>query len=435
MEEARAPAPAAFARLLLRMICNTIPAMRRTFLNLPSKLRATPPPGLADPDRAKACAACARHDESALLIAGLKHAYGGQTAALHDVSLCLHPGEIVSLVGPSGCGKTTTLRLVAGLERVQAGTIMIGHKVAGAPGRHMPAEDRNVGMMFQDYALFPHLTVLENVAFGLSRLAAAERRARARAALAEVGLAGYADRNPATLSGGQQQRVALARALAPRPKVVLLDEPFSGLDAELRRKVRGDAIHLIKNAGAAALMVTHDPEEALFMSERIAVMRGGRIEQAGDPKLLYDRPASPYVARFFSEINELSGRVRNGVAETILGPVAANGLAEGDAALVMTRPEHLLIGRAAEATGRAVEARVGFARWLGRTALIGARLPDGSDLLVRTAEPSWPEEGAPVLVALDPERAHCFGEDGGDTPRPAPLGAAPETLAFSVGLR
>ena len=259
------------------------------------------------------------------------------------------------------------------------------------------------------------------------------------AALQDVGLASFANRNPATLSGGQQQRVALARALAPRPKVVLLDEPFSGLDAELRRKVRGDAIHLLKASGAGALMVTHDPEEALFMSERIAVMRDGRIEQYGDPKTLYDEPKSAYVARFFSEINELTGVVRNGCIATALGAVRAVDLDEGASALAMTRPEHLLTGMAATATGRAVEGRVGFARWLGRTALIEVMLPSGEAVLARTADSQTPGEGEVLAVALDPGRTLCFASDSdidaidaGD----APLGEiAQQGLAFSAGLR
>lgn len=383
--------------------------MSRFRLNLPNKLsRKGAVDRFADPATALACRACARHDAAALVIDGLTHAYGAESEVLRGVSLCLHAGEIVSLVGPSGCGKTTTLRLVAGLERLQAGAIQVGDQLAAAPSLHRPAEARNVGMMFQDYALFPHLTVAENVAFGLSKLDSAERRARALAALKDVGLDDYADRYPTTLSGGQQQRVALARALAPRPNVVLLDEPFSGLDAELRRKVRADAIHLLKAADVGALMVTHDPEEALFMSDRIAVMRDGRIDQYGAPKDLYSNPASPYVARFFGEINELSGTVHGGVVETPLGPAPAVGLQDGAEALVMTRPEHLLLGDAARRTGRAVEGRIGFARWLGRTALIELKLPNGQNILARTTDQEWPEDGAAIDIAMDPGRAHVF---------------------------
>jgi len=413
--------------------------MRPFRLNLPSILPnkrdgAPIPAAFADPARARACQACARHDVPALTVEGVSHAYGAEGLTLDDVSLCLHPGEIVSLVGPSGCGKTTTLRLVAGLERTQAGLIQIGDVVAGGAGRHLPAEDRHVGLMFQDYALFPHLTVLENVAFGLARLPSPARRRRALAALDDVGLADFADRNPATLSGGQQQRVALARALAPEPKVVLLDEPFSGLDAELRRKVRGEAIHLLKKSGAAALMVTHDPEEALFMSERIAVMRQGRIEQCGDPRALYDDPVSPYVARFFSEINEIEGVIRQGRIETALGPLPTNDGAEGEARLVMARPEHLLLGPRATATGQAVEGRVGFVRWLGRTALIEVLIAGGQAILARTADRVLPEEGAAIAIALDPARAHSFPLDEAAATI-SPVREAAEGLAFAGGLR
>lgn len=415
--------------------------MSRIRLNLPKRLsRKAIPAAFADPSAALSCSACARHDAPALVIDELSHAYGARNGAgtdvLRGVSLCLHAGEIVSLVGPSGCGKTTTLRLVAGLEQLQAGAIQVGTLLAATPDLHLPAEARNVGMMFQDYALFPHLTVAENVAFGLSRCDGPERRARALAALRDVGLEAYADRNPTTLSGGQQQRVALARAMAPRPKVVLLDEPFSGLDAELRRKVRADAIHLLKDAGVGALMVTHDPEEALFMSDRIAVMRDGRIDQYGAPKHLYSQPASPYVARFFGEINELKGVVHAGVAGTPLGPVPAPGLAEGAEALVMTRPEYTLMGPAATATGHAVEGRVSFARWLGRTALIEIRLPNGQAILVRTAAQVWPDDGAAISVAIDPARAHVFAAASEDR-APTAVEAAHipvEGLAFSAKL-
>ena len=177
--------------------------MRPKFLSRLSRPQADALPLiLADPERAKACAACARHDEAALIISGLRHSYCGEAAAVEELSLCLHPGEIVSLVGPSGCGKTTTLRLVAGLEQLQTGLIQVGDRLASAPGRHLPAEDRNVGMMFQDYALFPHLSVRANVAFGLAQFSARERRDRVEAALEDVGLSSMADRMPSTLSGG-----------------------------------------------------------------------------------------------------------------------------------------------------------------------------------------------------------------------------------------
>lgn len=373
---------------------------------------------LPDDLLAQSCVACARQDAAALVVEGLRHEYGDQGATLQDVSLCLHPGEIVALVGPSGCGKTTTLRLIAGLERLQEGVLRIGGELAAAPGLHVPAENRNIGMMFQDYALFPHLTVAENVAFGLGRLDSADRREQALEALADVGLADFADRYPATMSGGQQQRVALARALAPRPNVVLLDEPFSGLDAALRRSVRSDAIHLLKAAGAAALMVTHDPEEALFMAERIAVMRDGRIEQCDTPKALYDNPASPYVARFFSEVNEFEGIVRANLIKTPMGLVEAPGLADGSQAVAMARPEHILVGDEAHETGASVIGNVAFARWLGRTALIEVRLETGEAVYARIADKQWPDEGETIEIAFDPDHVHVFA---GDKDAHAPL--------------
>ena len=405
---------------------------------MPRALSGRPAPqALAHPSLAKACGACARHDTPALVMEGIDHSYEPDADTLNGVSICLHPGEIVALVGPSGCGKTTTLRLAAGLERLQEGYIEVGGAVAATPDFHLPAEDRHVGMMFQDYALFPHLTVLENVAFGLTGISSAEKRERALSALSDVGLADLADRNPGTLSGVQQQRAALARALAPRPSVVLLDEPFSGLDAELRRQIRGDAIHLLKAAGAGALLVTHDAEEALFMAERIAVMREGRIEQQGDPRALYDHPASPYVAQFFSEINSLDGVVKAGVADTALGLTPAVGLADG-AATVMARPEHLLIGDEAKATGRAVLGNVTLARWLGRTALIELCLPGGEMVMARTHEALSPAEGETMYVALDADRAFVFPpeENAGESRTLSQSQRAlPESLAIRTVLR
>ena len=221
-------------------------------------------------------------DSEALVMACVSHAYG-DLLAVDDFSLTVQSGELVCILGPSGCGKTTALRLAAGLEHLQNGRIsMAGREVAG-PDTDVPPEDRNVGLVFQDYALFPHLDVQANVAFGLTRMAAKARRARVDEVLSQVGMQSYGKAYPHELSGGQLQRVALARALAPKPRVVLLDEPFSGLDRALRNQVRDVTLHVLKQSGAATLMVTHDPEEAMFMADRVALMRRGRIAQVGHP--------------------------------------------------------------------------------------------------------------------------------------------------------
>jgi iron(III) transport system ATP-binding protein len=360
----------------------------------------------------------ARHPAAPrLALEGVSHAYDGQPV-LADVTLAVAPGEIVCLVGPSGCGKTTTLRLAAGLEPLQAGHIAIDGVTMGGPGVDVPTEKRHVGLMFQDYALFPHKTVLDNVTFGLSGglwrraegLGAAERRQRAMGILADIGMAAYGEAYPHTLSGGQQQRVALARALAPRPRVMLLDEPFSGLDSQLRGQVRDDAMHLLKSRDAATLLVTHDPEEAMFMADRIAVMRAGRIEQIGTPLTVYGAPATAFVASFFSEINRIEGVVRGGIVATPLGPVQAPGLADGRPVEVLMRPEALRLA-APGARGQS-QARVQAARMLGRSSLIHLSCagPGESLLHLHARVPGrfLPAENETLSIAFDDEQTFVF---------------------------
>ena len=252
---------------------------------------------------------------TALALDNVSHAYGN-LRAVDGLSLDLQSGEVVCLLGPSGCGKTTVLRLAAGLERLQRGQVLIAGRAVAGNGQEMPPEDRDVGLVFQDFALFPHLSVGDNVAFGLEGLEPAARRERVLATLSQVGMEDYSTSFPHTLSGGQQQRVALARALAPKPKVVLLDEPFSGLDFLLRNQIRDDTLHILKEGGTATLLVTHDPEEAMFMADRIALMRAGKIIQVGRPVDLYCAPKDAFVASFFGNINRLEGVVMNASVRT-----------------------------------------------------------------------------------------------------------------------
>ena len=234
-----------------------------------------------------------------LQVSQLQVRYAGQAvAAVQDVSLGLAAGQIGVLIGPSGCGKTTLLRSVAGLESVAAGAIRLGSQVVGSPGHSMPPEQQRIGMVFQDYALFPHLTVGSNVAFGIEHLPAAERSLRVAEVLQLVGLEGSAQRYPHELSGGQQQRVALARALAPRPQLMLLDEPFSNLDVDLRERLAHEVRNILKQAGATALFVTHDQLEAFAIGDMIGVMHQGRLHQWDDAYTLYHRPATRFVADF-----------------------------------------------------------------------------------------------------------------------------------------
>ncbi|MCS6945658.1 MAG: ABC transporter ATP-binding protein [Sutterellaceae bacterium] len=245
-----------------------------------------------------------------LAIEALRVAYGsGDSSVLSDLSLSLAEGEIGCIVGSSGCGKTTLLRAIAGFLPVQAGVIRIAGAVVSRPGETVPPERRGVGLVFQDYALFPHLRVIDNVAFGLRRLDAAQRARRAREMLALVGLSAFARRYPHELSGGQQQRVALARALAPAPKLLLMDEPFSSLDVELRARLSSEVRQILKDNGTSAIFVTHDQQEAFAIADRVGVMHGGRLEQWDRPYELYHRPATRYVADFIGEGVFLPARV------------------------------------------------------------------------------------------------------------------------------
>ena len=354
----------------------------------------------------------------ALTLEHVSHAYGG-LRAVDDLELSIAPGELVCLVGPSGCGKTTALRIAAGLEALQRGRVLIDGQVVADGRVDVPPEARGVGLMFQDYALFPHLSVADNVAFGLRGRPAGEQRARVEATLAQVGMLEEVEAYPHMLSGGQQQRVALARALAPEPRIMLLDEPFSGLDAQLRVRIRDDTLHLLKGSAAATLMVTHDPEEAMFMADRIALMRAGRMVQVGQPTELYFAPVNSFVAGFFGEVNRLDGRVVKGRVRTPLGDLAAGHLVEGTAVQVLIRPEalklHPLPRCAAASVGgddNCLAARVMAARLLGRSSLVhlsveGA-VADGLHLHGRVPGRFLPGEGDLMAIHLDHSEAFVF---------------------------
>ena len=264
----------------------------------------------------------------------------GEIVAVDGVNLDVRRGEFLGVLGPSGCGKTTLLRLVAGFERPDGGGIEIEGRVVSGPRRYLAPEDRRIGMVFQESALFPHLDVAGNIGFGLRRRG---RETRVAELVALVGLSGLQRRMPHELSGGQQQRVALARALAPDPAIIMLDEPFSSLDATLRSQLRGEVREILRTAGATTLFVTHDQAEALEISDRVAVMRAGRIEQLSTPDELYLRPANRFVAGFVGEANFLPGAVRDGEVETIVGRFKARGghLDDGTRAEVLLRPEQL----------------------------------------------------------------------------------------------
>ena len=320
----------------------------------------------------------------ALRVRGLAKRYG-DTPVLRGLELDAKRGEFLALLGPSGCGKTTALRLVAGFERPENGTIAIGGETvcaAGSRGNHWtPPEGRRVGMVFQDYALFPHLSVARNIAFGLPRNGS-DRDARVAAALATVGLAGLGDRTPGQLSGGQQQRVALARALAPGPDVILLDEPFSNLDADLRASVREEVRQILHQAGATAVLVTHDQEEALSIADRVAVMLDGRIVQAGPPEELYHRPATRTIADFIGDVQFLPGLASGRRAATALGDIPLHAAHEGPVD-VLLRPEMLRLAPAGDVGEHAVSATIMSRAFFGHDQLLTLRLDSGQTLKAR----------------------------------------------------
>lgn len=264
--------------------------------------------------------------------------------AANGVSFDLPKGRLMALLGPSGCGKTTTLRLVAGFERLDAGEIYIGGRTVADATHHLPPEKRRVGMVFQEYALFPHLTVAENVAFGLHHYAGDAKR-RVAAVLELVGLTGYERRLPHELSGGQQQRVALARALAPEPDLILLDEPFSNLDAGLRVRVRAEVRNILQQAGATAVFVTHDQEEALSLVDTVAVLIDGRVRQVASPQQLYRQPADHAVAEFVGDANFLVGHADGRRVECELGVLESINENYGEV-IVLVRPENILVAPA-----------------------------------------------------------------------------------------
>jgi iron(III) transport system ATP-binding protein len=321
------------------------------------------------------------------------------TAAVDELHLEIGDGEFVSLLGPSGCGKTTLLRIASGIEKPSAGRVLIDDFEVAGPDRFVPPEKRSVGLMFQDFALFPHLSIVDNVAFGLNALPREEARREALAALERVGLERLADEFPHTLSGGEQQRVALARAIVPRPAVMLMDEPFSGLDVQLRDRLQEETLRILREARATSLIVTHAPSEALRLGNRIVVMRAGRIVQAGKAEELYRHPADLFVARLFSEINEIRMPVTGGALRTPFGSFAVPGLAEGEPAILCIRRRAIRL----TAPGEGLAGRVLRAQFLGDLyALEIAAEGFDQPLFTLVREFEVPEQGADVSLSVDP---------------------------------
>jgi iron(III) transport system ATP-binding protein len=350
-----------------------------------------------------------------LQIANLTRNFGGR-AVVDDLSLSVAAGQITCLLGPSGCGKSTTLRMIAGVERPDGGTVHVDGTLVCDARTALPPEARSVGLMFQDFALFPHLSVTDNVAFGLQGPKAA-RRDRARALLERVGLAHHADAYPHTLSGGEQQRVALARALAPKPKIMLMDEPFSGLDNRLRDGIRDETLDLLKEEGTAVLLVTHEPGEAMRMADEIALMRDGKIVQRGAPYNIYTSPVDKAAVAFFSDINVIRGRVSGALTDTPFGQFLTPGLPDGTAVEVVFRPQHVGIdfdrgGRGphpTEIAGAPARARVLRARFMGSESLVEFRLEtDGSALRATVPGVFLPKPDTPLWLTIRRDRCFVF---------------------------
>jgi len=354
---------------------------------------------------------------SGLVMDRIGHAFG-PTSVLNDISLIAEAGKVTCLLGPSGCGKTTLLRLAAGLEIIQQGRIQLrGVGVAdGSNGLCVAPEKRGIGLMFQDYALFPHLNVFDNIAFGLSDLTA-ERRDWIEKSLHRFGIDQHRNSFPYMLSGGQQQRVALLRALAPAPEILLLDEPFSGLDVTRRVQVREETLSFLKECGVAVLMVTHDPDEAMFMADHIVIMKDGEVVQAGTPVQIYFHPVNAFVAELFGELNQFSGPVTNGQVTCPLGLYSIPSIPDGELAQVLIRMEGINVAMGHDKTahdGKGLTfGHVEDVFLLGRSSHLHVSVPklhgQGNVILhIRVPGVLRPEFGAAITAWADPKQVFIF---------------------------
>lgn len=345
---------------------------------------------------------------AALAFVGVDVRLGGRPV-LDRFDLSLTPGEIVCLLGESGSGKSTALRVAAGIQPVDAGEVRINDEVVSSRSRHVPVDRRGIGLMFQDFALFPHLSVLQNVMFGLRHLGRSGARAQAHSALARVGLAGREADYPHMLSGGQQQRLALARSVAPRPGLLLLDEPFSSLDARLRESVRAETLAVLRETRATSVIVTHDPEEAMLLGDRVALLRAGRIAQIDTAAEIYRHPIDLAAARFFSPLSEVETVVRAGAAETPLGPVPTPGRPEGRRVTVAIRPAGgvELNPESGGVPGRIVSKRDAIGEDICEVKVEGIERP----LTVRQRANGAMRPGQDVFVILNPQHILVFDRD------------------------
>ncbi|KMK66924.1 ABC transporter ATP-binding protein [Puniceibacterium sp. IMCC21224] len=337
-------------------------------------------------------------------------------AVVDNVSLSILPGDVTCLLGPSGCGKSTTLRMIAGVEMQDVGEIYVDGQLLCDTQFRVPPERRSIGLMFQDFALFPHLSVGQNVAFGL-RGQKVDTRRRVSELLDRVGLLHFIDAYPHELSGGEQQRVALSRALAPRPRVMLMDEPFSGLDNRLRDGIRDETLALLKEEGTSVLLVTHEPEEAMRMADEIALMRDGHIVQRGAPYNIYNAPLDKEAVAFFSDINILRGKVQGALVDTAFGQFLAPGVSDGTGVEIVFRPQHVGIdfdraGRGPNPTavqGAPARGVVERARFMGSESLVEFRM-DHDEAVLKATVPNvfLPKRGTAMWLTVRRDRCFVF---------------------------
>lgn len=343
----------------------------------------------------------------ALRLERISRRFGDRTV-LSDISLTVPPGQITCLLGESGCGKSTLLRLISGVDQPDGGTIELAGKQIVGPNCFTEPESRRIGFMFQDYALFPHLSVEENLAFGLQTLPRHEQRQRIAEIGERIGIAHLVKRYPHALSGGEQQRVALARALAPQPAILLMDEPFSNLDQGLRERVRRETMNILRQLGTTAILVTHDPQEALAVGDLIVLMKKGAIEQIGTPFDIYDRPSSAYAAEFMGPCNRLAGIWKQGEIETPIGSFSARlNVPDGTAALACIRPQALSL----EPDGSGIPARILAKTFLGESEQIDISVhPLFEPLRVHSHERIPMAVGERVGLRLNGAQIHVFEE-------------------------
>lgn len=337
------------------------------------------------------------------------HQYSSGQQILHDISLQVEPGKILCLLGPSGSGKSTLLGIASGVERQSQGKVFMNNVEIAGPNVFLPPEKRSIGMVFQDYALFPHMTLAQNVSYGLTKLSKAEARQSALRALERVGLSGYADRFPHEISGGEQQRVALARALAPRPSILLLDEPFSGLDSRLRDTIRAETLSALRESRATAIIVTHDAKEAMMLGDQLALLNKGRLIQHGSAEDLYNEPKSTFAAAFFSQVNMFEGRVNDGLIDTPLGSLQAANIKDGRSGTAVIRVTGVRAHTHCKSGGGSVPARILSRRFLGDAEFMVFAV-NGASEPVQGQMPCGliPKEMSDIYLSVDPRDVCVF---------------------------